>query len=306
MSTISPAVPTETSGHAPAKARRRRLRGFYRPRSLWLVTTIGFVLLLAPIAVVVLFSFNSGRSLYVLSGFSTQWYSSFFRSGSIISSVELSFEIAFACMVICAILGTLTAFSLARGSRLVSGSMSGTVLARLLSPEIATGVGSLLLFTQLHIQLSPITITVAHVAFSFVYVAVVVRSRLVGLNPELELAAQDLGVSPMKATRLVALPLVWPAIVASSLLVFVFSFDDFVTSYFTTGAGVPPLPVRIYAMLRFGLTPVVNAIGVVMLVTTGAVAIAAYAMFALQSRRDSAVPETLPDTPVSQGIGDVA
>ena len=263
----------------------RAPKGFYRPRTLIVVTLLGYVLLLAPIAVVILYSFNSSRSLYIFNGFSLRWYREFFNNSDITSSVILSLEIATACMLVSAVIGTMLAFGLRGSSRWLTRPMDGVVFMRLVSPEIATAVASLLLFTQVGVALSATTITISHIAFSFVYVTVIVASRLAGVDPELEMAARDLGASRVGAVRLIALPLVFPAIAASSLLVFIFSFDDFVTSYFTSGVGVPPLPVRIYAMLRFGLTPVVNAIGVVMLVTSVALALAAVGLFSLQSRR---------------------
>lgn len=266
-------------------ASTRRPKPFYRPRTLIVVTVLGYILLLAPVAVVIVYSFNSSKSLYVLDGFSLRWYREFFTNEDIISSVVLSLKIATACMVLSAVIGTSLAFGLRGASKWLTRPMDGVVFLRLVSPEIATAVASLLLFTQLGVTLSNGTITVSHVAFSFVYITVIVASQLAGLDPELELAAQDLGASRVGAVRLVALPLVLPAIAASSLLVFIFSFDDFVTSYFTSGVGVPPLPVRIYAMLRFGLTPVVNAIGVVMLVASIALALAAVGLLSLQNRR---------------------
>ena len=118
--------------------------------------------------------------------------------------------------------------------------------------------------------------------FSIVFVTVIVRSRLMGLNPYAEEAAMDLGCTQLQALRLVTVPLLWPAIMASMLLVFVISFDDFVTSYFTSGVGVSPLPVVIYSMIKFGISPEINAVGTFMMVIT--VSVALLAALALRAR----------------------
>jgi spermidine/putrescine transport system permease protein/putrescine transport system permease protein len=114
-------------------------------------------------------------------------------------------------------------------------------------------------------QLSLLTIMVAHITFSISYVTVVVRARLASLNPEVEQAAMDLGATRWATFRLVVLPALWPAVLAAGLLVFALSFDDFVLSFFTTGESPQPLPVRIWSAIRFGVTPTINAIGSMML-----------------------------------------
>ena len=127
------------------------------------------------------------------------------------------------------------------------------------------GVSALLLFTQLGLRLSLLTIMLAHITFSISYVTVVVRARLAALHPEVEQAAMDLGASRIQTVWLVVLPALWPAILASGLLTFALSFDDFVLSFFTTGVSPQPLPVRIWSAIRFGVTPTINAIGTLML-----------------------------------------
>jgi spermidine/putrescine transport system permease protein len=139
------------------------------------------------------------------------------------------------------------------------------MLVPLVTPEIVAGVSALLLFTQIGLRLSVLTIMIAHITFSISYVTVVVRARLAALNPEVEQAAMDLGATQWQTFRLVVLPGLWPAVLASGLLVFALSFDDFVLSFFTTGESPQPLPVRIWSAIRFGVTPTINAIGTLML-----------------------------------------
>jgi len=265
--------------------RRRGNQGVDRPRFLLVVTGATLVYLVAPIIVVVVFSFNGSRSLSFMDGFSLQWYDQLFRDENVRQSVVASLEIAVANMVISGLIGTLLAFGLVRGSGRPSRGSNTLVMARLVAPEVATAVALMLLFTQLGVTLSMGTVVVSHVAFSIVYVAVIVRSRLASLSKEMEEAAMDLGCTQLEAVWRVTLPLVWPAVVSASLLVFVFSFDNFVTSFFTSGVGVAPLPVRIYAMLKFGVSPVVNAVGTAMLLLTATLALVAAWAYLRSSRR---------------------
>jgi spermidine/putrescine transport system permease protein/putrescine transport system permease protein len=228
-----------------------------------------------PLVVVVLFSFNSVRSLQNFEGFSLEWYRAFWDSESLRGSLVASLEIALATMVVSTVLGTLLAFGLVRARTRFSASANVLMLIPLVTPEIVAGVSALLLFTQIGLRLSLLTIVIAHITFSISYVTVVVRARLASLNPEVEQAAMDLGATRMGTFRLVVLPALWPAILAAGLLVFALSFDDFVLSYFTTGESPQPLPVRIWSAIRFGVTPTINAIGTLMLVISLAAVAAA-------------------------------
>ena len=144
-----------------------------------------------------------------------------------------------------------------------------------------------MLFAQLGIALSPLTIILAHITFSISYVCVVVRGRLAALGTEIEEAALDLGATPLQAVRLVTLPALWPAILAAALIVFALSFDDFVLSFFTTGETPQPLPVRIYSALRFGISPTINAVGTVMMVVSATFITLAVLLPRLLGRRES-------------------
>jgi spermidine/putrescine transport system permease protein len=234
-------------------------------RALRAYTALFFVFSFAPLAVVVLFSFNDERSLQVFAGVSLRWYQDFFENDSLRGSLIASLEIAVVTMVVSTVLGTLLAFGLVRARTWFSPTANVLMLIPLVTPEIVAGVSALLLFTQLGMQLSLLTIMIAHVTFSISYVTVVVRARLSALNPEVEQAAMDLGATRWATFRLVVLPALWPAVLAAGLLVFALSFDDFVLSFFTTGESPQPLPVRIWSAIRFGVTPTINAIGSMML-----------------------------------------
>jgi spermidine/putrescine transport system permease protein len=244
-------------------------------KALRLYTAAFYAFMFAPLVVVVLFSFNSLRSLQEFGGFSLDWYRAFLENESLRDSLVASLEIALATMVVSTVLGTLLAFGLVRARTRFSASANVLMLIPLVTPEIVAGVSALLLFSQLGMRLSLLTIVIAHITFSISYVTVVVRARLASLNPEVEQAAMDLGATRMATFRLVVLPALWPAVLAAGLLVFALSFDDFVLSYFTTGESPQPLPVRIWSAIRFGVTPTINAIGTLMLaISLAAVALA--------------------------------
>ena len=252
-------------------------------RALRLYTGAFYAFMFLPLAVVVLFSFNSVRSVQNFEGFSLQWYEAFLDSESLRGSLVASLEIALATMLVSTVLGTLLAFGLVRARTWYSGSANVLMLIPLVTPEIVAGVSALLLFSQIGMRLSLLTIAIAHVTFSISYVTVVVRARLAALNPEVEQAAMDLGATRMQTFRLVVLPALWPAVLAAGLLVFALSFDDFVLSYFTTGESPQPLPVRIWSAIRFGVTPTINAIGTLMLAIS--LAAIALALFLQRERR---------------------
>jgi spermidine/putrescine transport system permease protein len=260
---------------------------FDRPRFLPVFTAIFYLFLFAPIALVVLFSFNSTRSLQNFEGFSLRWYEAFFESESLRDSLIASLEIALITMVVATFLGTTLAYGLVRARTRIGSTANVLMLIPLVTPEIVAGVSALLLFTQIGLELSLTTIVLGHVTFSISYVTVVVRARLASMNREVEQAALDLGATRWQTFRLITLPELWPAVLAAGLLVFALSFDDFVLSFFTTGESPQPLPVRIWSAIRFGVTPTINAIGSFMLVISVAAAALAVMLPRLLGRRES-------------------
>jgi spermidine/putrescine transport system permease protein len=249
----------------PERSRSKPPKDFDRPIFLRLFTLLFFIFMFAPIALVVLFSFNSTRSLQNFDGFSLQWYERFFESESLRDSLIASIQIAAVTTVVATAIGTLLAYGLVRARTRWSSSLNILMLIPLVTPEIVAGVSALLLFTQIGLDLSLKTIILGHITFSIAYVTVVVRGRLASMGVEIENAALDLGATRWQTFRLVTLPELWPAILAAGLLVFALSFDDFVLSFFTTGESPQPLPVRIWSAIRFGVTPTINAIGSFML-----------------------------------------
>jgi ABC-type spermidine/putrescine transport system permease subunit II len=260
-----------------------------RPAFAVVVTALFFAWLYLPIAAVVLFSFNSVRSLSTFEGFSTRWYSDFFHDATLITSLGASLLIATVAALGSLVLGTMLALGLDRiGSR--RGRAIGAVtLLPLVTPEIVTGVAALLFFTGLSMKLSLVTVTLAEITFSIAYVAVIVRGRLAAMDPQVEEAARDLGCTPWAALRRVTLPTLVPALLGAGLLVFALVFDDFVLAFFTTGVDPQPLPVRIYSSIRFGVSPAINAVGTLMLAISALIIVAALLLPRLLLRNSSSL-----------------
>jgi spermidine/putrescine transport system permease protein len=243
-----------------------------------------------PIGIVVAYSFSSSKSLQVYGSLSLHWYRVFWGDVTLKHSLLASLEVAAATMAIATVLGTLLAFGLVRVRGRIGKPANVLMLLPLITPEIVTAVGLLLLFSRFHLTLSLRTVILGHVTFSISYVTVIVRARLSQLNREVEEAAMDLGATELNALRLVTLPALYPAIAASALLVFVLSFDDFVTSFFVTGNGVSPLPVRIFSLLRVGVSPEINALGTTMIAITLLVALAAVPLVLWRGRAAKTAP----------------
>jgi spermidine/putrescine transport system permease protein/putrescine transport system permease protein len=262
-------------------------KGFDRPRFLRVFTVFVYLFLFAPIVVVILFSFNSVKSLNVFHGWSLEWYRTFLEDESLRQSLFTSLEIAAITAVAATAIGTLLAIGLVRSRAKWAPGANILMLVPLVVPEIVTGISSLLIFSQLGVALSFWTIVLAHITFSISYVTIVVRARMASISQEVEEAAMDLGATRWQSVRLVLVPALWPSVIAAGLLTFAFSFDDFVLSFFTTGEDLQPLPVRIWSAIRFGLTPTINAIGTLMMVVSLTTIALAVLLPRLFGRRES-------------------
>ncbi len=260
---------------------RRTLRGY---------AVLVYVFLYAPIAIVVLYAFNGGRQVLNWEGFSTKWFGEALRDPSITEPFRNSLLIAGGNAVIAATLGTLLALALPRMPRLIRTPLDALVYMTLVTPEIVFGISALIFFVQAGIPLGMKTILVSHVVFNASVVALIVRARFVGMGQDLEEASYDLGAGPVSTFRQVTLPRLAPAILAGGLLAFTFSFDDFITSFFVSGAGTTTLPIRIFSALRFGISPVINATAVMILGLTVIAIVIAYLVLRRteQARRQAA------------------
>lgn len=278
MSSVSSTSDHQTAAVKPQ--RKRRKTSFDRPRFLWGVVVGVLVFLFTPIAVVIVYSFNALDSLARFEGWSLQWYQVALTDTGIRDSFLQSMLIALTSTGVSVVLGTAMALGIRRSSQWLRATSNSSVVIRLASPETATAVALLLTFGLLGIPLSFNTVLMAHVALSLAFVVVIVQSRLSSLGDEIENAAMDLGSHQGGAAWRVVLPLLAPSIVVAGMLAFIISFDNFATSFFTVGIGTSPLPLWIYSSMRFGVSPVVNALGVMMLVFT--LALAAIAVVALR------------------------
>ncbi len=235
---------------------------------LLLGSALVFLFLYAPIAVLILFSFNSTRSTQIWTGFSLEWYGQLLGDPTILQAFKTSLVVGVIATLIATIIGTLTALALSR-HRFRGQTVADTAIyAATVMPEIVVGVSLLVFFVAVGFQLGITTIVIAHVAFTISFVTIVVRARLAGMDRSVEEAAQDLGASPVQTFFRVTLPLILPGVMAGGLLAFTLSFDDFVITYFISGVGSSTLPLKIYSMIKFGVSPVINALSTVVLVAT--------------------------------------
>jgi spermidine/putrescine transport system permease protein len=291
-----------------AQSRRRvpaRLRNPWgRPRFLALTTWLYVVWALVPVAMAMLFSFNDGRSRSVWQGFSTRWWwgdpeLSIFHDPAATHALVHSLTLAALDMVIATPLGVLLALGLARWRGRGSGAANVLMLVPLVTPEIVMAVSLLLVFTQLTlvpfslVHLGTTAQAVGQVTFSLSYVVVIVRSRLATIGREYEEAARDLGATPSAALRLVLLPLLLPAVLASMLIVFALSIDDFVvTQYMSSTGSTRTIPMILYAGARAGTsTPALNALATVMVLVTLLGVGAAFLVYKALGRRVATTKE---------------
>jgi ABC-type spermidine/putrescine transport system permease subunit II len=249
------------------------------------------VFLYAPIFVVVLFAFNGGRQVLYWEGFSTKWFGEALADDSITQPFRNSLVVALGNAVIACLLGTALALALPRMRPFIRTPIDALVYMTLVTPEIVFGISALIFFVQAGIPLGLKTILVSHVVFNASVVALIVRARFVGMGQALEEASYDLGAGPIATFRQVTLPALSPAILAGGLLAFTFSFDDFITSFFVSGAGTTTLPLRIFSSLRFGVSPVINAAAAMILGLTLVSIAVAYLVLrrSAQGRRAAAV-----------------
>ncbi len=245
-------------------------------RRWWMKLFVGamFAMLYAPIITLMLFSFNDSRRNIVWKGFTFKYYIKAWNNDGLIEAFANSLTIAVISTVLSTIIGAMVALTLWRFRFPGKPAYEGFMALPIVVPEICMGVAMLVFFARIGwpsgmpwpLNLS--SITIAHVAFSFPFVAVVVRARMTGFNRELEEAAKDLGASEWQTFRDVILPFMKPGVVAGALLAFTLSLDDFVITFFTSGPDTVTFPVKVYSMVRFSVTPEVNAASTVLVVIT--------------------------------------
>lgn len=238
----------------------------------WLAAV--FIFLYTPLFVLMLFSFNDSKANIVWKGFTFKWYVKAIENDQLREALFNSLLIAAATTAISLVVGALMAFMFWRFKFPFKGALESGMNLPIVVPEICFGVAVLLFFakigfpTDLPYPFNLSQIIIAHVAFAFPFVAIVVRARLEGFNPELESAALDLGATPFQAFRDVIIPHMKPGLIAGGLLAFTLSLDDFVITFFASGPGTITFPVKVYSMVRFSVTPEVNAASTIIIVIT--------------------------------------
>ena len=233
-------------------------------------TAIIFVFLFAPISILLLFSFNESNSLSVFSGFSLKWYREFLHDEATLESVRNTLLLAACAMVASTVMGTAAAVGIQKlRSKWLRASLNTATDIPLTNPDIITGISLMLMFVfagrlfGFANSLSFWTMLIAHITFCLPYVILQVLPRLRQMDPSLPEAAQDLGCTPFRAFLKVTLPEIMPGIVTGAIMAFTMSLDDFVISYFTSGAGFQTLPIRIYNMTKKTVTPKMYALATI-------------------------------------------
>ena len=233
---------------------------------------VGMALLLvffyAPILFMIIFSFNSSKSLTHFTGFSLRWYEAMLKNHGMMESLYVTIVIALLATIISTIIGTITAIGLSKSKKVLRAFISQVNDFPIMNPEIVTAIGLMLLFITFQIEKGFVTLLLAHIAFCIPYVILSIMPKIKSLDPNLADAAMDLGATPWQALVKVIVPQIMPGIVSGALIAFTMSFDDFVISYFVTGQGVKNLSIMVYTMSK-RINPSVNAIStlVVLLIT---------------------------------------
>lgn len=247
--------------------------------------TLGvYLFLFLPIVVVIVFSFNEGRHVAQITGFSLRWYEEAWTDQFVVRALRTSLTIALVSALIATIIGTLSAIAMNGARPAVRMAFEMLVYIAIIVPGIVIGISTLIFAVTAFDLLNPVlasllpgdppeltlglgTVIAAHAMFTSAIVNVLVRTRMAGMDRTLIEASSDLYASPWRTFRQVTIPQLRPAIVAGFLLAFTFSFDDFIVAFFTTGQD-QTLPIFLFASIRRGVTPVVNAIATVLLTVT--------------------------------------
>lgn len=223
---------------------------------LWLMLALMYL----PIIIIIVYSFNVSKLSNAWTGFTLDWYKQLFRDRSMGEALRNTLVLGFLSSGAAAILGTLGAVGLPRAKIPGKSFIDSVVMLPMMTPEIIMGMVSLTFFSLLSLPFGMLTLFLSHTAFCVPYVYMQVKARLVGLDESLLEAARDLGAGEARAFFDITLPLITPAIVSGMLLAFAMSIDDVIISVFVSGANTNTLPVKIYTMLKTGVTPKINAL----------------------------------------------
>lgn len=272
-----------------------------------LYATIVYLFLYTPIALIVLFSFNSGRHASDFRGFSTQWYGIAANNPFVTEALQNSLIIAFTASILATIFGTSAALALQRVRGIPRVLFDGAIYVAIMVPGIVIGISTLIALVTLFDMLNPVlamiwpggaenapslnlgygSVIAAHTLFTMALVIIIVRARFAGMDRALIEASMDLYATPWRTFRQITLPQIFPAVMAGFLLSFTFSFDDFVIAFFVAGPNTT-LPIYVFASIRRGVTPEINAIGTAVMAVSLTLLFAAQLLLRARDRRQRA------------------
>jgi len=228
-----------------------------------------YIFLWAPVVVLVVFSFSSNKFGIKWDHFTLKWYAELFTNELVRQALMRSLFIAIVTVIVSTILGTITAYGLYKLKFPCKKALRITILLPIVLPYVVTGAALLVFFTRfLHIPLGYPSIIIAHITFSTPLAVFIVLGRMQRIDWALEEAAWDLGANRMTAFTKIIAPVMFPGIATAAMLIFPWSFDDFVITYFVAGVGTTTLPIYVFSQLRYGATPVINTIGTIFITVT--------------------------------------
>lgn len=226
-----------------------------------------FLFLYLPIIVLVIFSFNTSKLNILFEGFTLKWYVELFNNPTLLEALKNTLIVSIVSTSVSTVIGTISAFALKKYNFFGKKVVNELLYIPIVIPEIVLGIALLSIFTLLHIELGLITLIISHIAFSIPFVIISVRSVLDSMGSDIEAAAADLGASNIKTLWYVVIPTIMPGITSGALLAFTLSLDDVIISYFTSGPGSNTLPLQLFSMIKTGVTPDVNALASLILLT---------------------------------------
>jgi spermidine/putrescine transport system permease protein len=230
--------------------------------ALWIriYTFLAYLFIYIPIIVLIIFSFNTQKLNLHWEGFTLDWYKVLFQDQQILLATRNTLLIAAIATLVSTVIGTLAALAMQRYHFPLYGSSETLMYIPIVIPEVVMGISLLVFFVLIHFTLGLATITLSHIAFDIPFVALVVRARLHGYDNAIDEAAMDLGANELTTFWRVTLPTIMPGVLSGALLALTLSLDDYVITYFTAGPGSTTLPLRVYSMVRFVVTPEINAL----------------------------------------------
>ena len=238
----------------------------FSPRFLFIGCGAVYLFMYAPLLVLIVYSFTPTEYGVTWEGFTLKWYEAVFNNKNIQDALKVSLIIAIPTVLISTAIGTITAFTLYRYRFLGRALYQGALYIPLVMPDLVIGISLLLFYTSIKMELGILTILLAHISFSIPLTTLVIIARMQRIDRTLEDAAMDLGADEWTTMWKVTLPLLKPGILAAALLTFPWSFNDFVITFFVSGIGSSTLPLRVYSMIRLGVSPMVNALGTLIVV----------------------------------------